>query len=364
MAVAPSFQDFYDVILAEFQARRPDLLVAEGDVTDAMISGGGAANDLVLRFAAMAFRETFMDGAMGDALTALVDDRLGIQRNPATAAQGVVAFTRPFDAGSEPAGTILAGTVVATGYDVNGETVEFGTDIDLIFGLGVLGPLSVDVTAGDTGRTGNAIAGSIVRIVDTIPFDSTFTVTNALACAGGNAEESDVDLRRRAKSFWTTLRRGTLGALEQGAREVDSVRVAIATEDLATGIVMVRIADSDGNSTVQMVSDVETELEDWRCGGVPITVLGGTQLTQAVTVAIAQHKDGFDVTARTPDIQDAVGSRMEKLRVGEVLYLDSLIAAIIAVAPDDIWDVNITVPSGDVTPGAGQAIRAGTVTVS
>jgi hypothetical protein len=70
-----------------------------------------AMADVVLRYAAQAFRDTFIDGAAGDALTALVDDHYNIQRDPATSsAVGDRAFARTSGGAG---GTIAAGTTIA-----------------------------------------------------------------------------------------------------------------------------------------------------------------------------------------------------------------------------------------------------------
>ena len=364
MPVAPSFADLYSTGLAEMQSRRSDLTVYTGDVTDVFLNAGAAMVDLAVRFDAKAFRETFLDGASGDELTTVVLDHLNLPRSAATAAQSTVAFSRPLVGGAEPAGTILAGSVVATEFDANGNEIQFTTDANIIFALGVLGPLSIGVTAVETGREGNVSVGTVTRIVDTPSFDSSFTVTNTALAGGGNAEESDEEYRERARSFFGTLRRGTIAALEFGALEVASVRVATVTEDAATGITTVTVTDSDGNSTAQMVSDVVTNLELWRAAGSVVVVAGGTVLSQGITVVISDFKDGYIVAANLTIISDAVTARMAKLKAGETLFLDAIIAAIIATAPDQIFNVTFSVPSGDVPAASGQVIRAGAISVS
>ncbi len=94
VTVAPSFNDLLDQGLAEAQSRRPDLSFAEGDITEAMLHASGTMADASIRFAGMKFRETFLDGASGQALDTLVSDRYGLNRHPATAAQVSVTFTR------------------------------------------------------------------------------------------------------------------------------------------------------------------------------------------------------------------------------------------------------------------------------
>lgn len=369
MPVAPSFQDLLDVGKAEAQSRRPGLGYNEGDITVAQNHGAAAMVDALIRLGAQLFKATFIDGATGDDLTALVDDHLNIQRAAASQAQATVAFTRTSGGAG---GTIDAGTTVATEHDSDGATVEFITDSDIIVPAAGNGPFNIGVTAVLSGRDGNVAASTITRIVDTL-FDDTFSVTNAAVAAGGNEEESDEDLRERARSFYTTLRRGTLAALEYGAKQVTSVVTASALEDLDTGEVSVRVGDSDGNSSAQMIADVEEELENWRCAGTDVTVLGGTQVLVDMAITLDDVTAGFDIDEAEAVIVDAVEVRISRLKPGETLFLDSIIAQIIAVYPDNINDVGFTsitlTPGGaqsiqDIVPSAAQVLRPGTITVS
>ncbi len=370
MAVAPSFQDFLDVGTAELQARRSDLLVSDGDVTLAMVHAAAAMSDAVLRFAAQSFKDTFVDGARGDALTALVDDHYNIQRVPATAAQVTVSFSRT-SAGA--AGTIPAGTTVATAFDANGNQIQFTTDGAIAVGSGLNGPFDIVATATETGTDTNVIPTAIDSVVDQPTFDPTFAVTNTASAAGGNDAESDIDLRERARSFFSTLRRGTLAALEFGALTVPEVRVAVAVENTNTGEVTMRVTDADGNSTAQMIEDVLLALEDYRCAGSSVLVVGGTKLLTSLEVKVTDFRVGYSVAAAAADIQAAIEARLNKLRVGETLYLDMIVASAIAVSPDDIYNVTVNSitlnpggvqPIADVVPGAAEVIRADSVVVS
>lgn len=366
MPVAPSFQDLLAQGQGEAEFRRPDLAFLDGDVSLAQLHAGAAMADAIIRFGAQAFKETFLDGAKGDALTALVKDHLNLDRQLATQAQATVEFTRTSGGAG---GTIPQGTVVATQFDADGKEVQFSTDADFIVGVGLNGPFSVAVTAVNTGRDGNVAAGTIERIVDSL-FDTTFSVTNPDVAGGGNNEESDESLRERARAFFTTLRRGTLAALEFGAKLVPTVRVATAIEDEDTGLTTLIVSDSDGNSTAQMIDDVIIELENWRAAGSVINVTGGVQVVVDLELTLTVRA-GYSVAAANDLLEAAVQNRMDKLVAQETLYLDSIIAAVIAVAPDDIFDVAFDaitvdgVPQGtpaNVVPTIGQVIRLGTVT--
>ena len=362
MPVAPSPQDLLDQLIAEATARNSKLLFREGDITLAQAHGAQAMADAVLRYAAQAFRDTFIDGAKGDALTALVDDHLNLQRSQATKAQVPVAFTRT---SSGAAGSIPIGTVVATVQDADGSQVRYLTDAAIAVPITNNGPFAITATAEAAGRDGNVDAATITRIVDTL-FDSTFTVTNAAMAAGGNEEESDDELKRRARTFWVTLRGGTLAALEFGALTVASVRIAKATED-ADGITTLVVTDSDGNSNALMVANVEAAIEAWRAAGSVVTVIGGTRYLVDVAATLVL-RDGVDATVLSPTVIDAITGFMRKLVQGETMYEDGLTAVALNVDPDGIRAVsfifNAGALTGDITPGTAQVIRPGTITAA
>lgn len=368
MPIAPSFADLIAQGEAELLARRPDLALNDGDITEADLHASGAMADAVMRYAALAFKETFLDGAEGDALTLLVNDHLGLVREAATAAQVTLLFIRTSGGAG---GTIAAGTTVATQHDASGKQVRFTTDTPVVVGAAANGPFSVVATATVTGRNGNADADTVTKIVDTL-FDNTFAVDNPDAAAGGNDAESDEELRRRAKSFFLTLRRGTLAALEFGAMQVASVRVATASEDVSTGLVTVLVGDVDGQSTAQMIEDVEFELENWRAAGTSVTVLGASRVIVVLELVLTV-RDGFDVAAAAPAIENAVIARGAKQRGGQTLTLDTIISAVIGTFPDDISKVDFTsvtvngtaqVTPADITATASQVLRITSVTVT
>lgn len=364
--VAPSFQDLVDLGQSEAQSRRPDMPFLEGDFSLAQLHAVGAMADHTVGFAARKFRDTFLDGAHETALEELGEDRTGQKRHPATKAQGTgIQFTRT---DTSNGGTIDAGTRVATDFTVDGKQVVFLTDDPIVVGIGQAGPFAVNVTAEIEGRDGNVLAGKVVKILDTL-FNSTFTVTNPTATAGGNELETEDAYRKRVRDWYRTLRRGTLAALEFGAKVVPSVRVAVATDDEITGLVAVYVSDEDGQSTLQMIADVTAELENWRGAGPLTQVFGSEPLAANVTIQIVKLRTGssYSAAAGAATIVSAVQTRIKKLRDGEGLYNDMIVAAVISTAPDDILNVTVTingVEHGDLIPAAGKVVRPGTITVT
>lgn len=363
---APTWQEYYDIGKAEAIIRRPDLVFQEGDISEMYMAAAAAMADRLTGYAALSFRNTYLDGATGDALAELVDDHWNLQPIAAVKAVGQVTFNRVSAAAG--AGTIALGTTVATQKDANGKEVQYVTDSAVSYGASETGAKSVNVTAKVAGTSGNVAAGKVTRIVTTL-WDTTFTVTNSATIAGGADAETDEDLRERVRNLPTTLRKATLAALEYGALQVVTVKRARAVEEvgvdgLKTGIVSVYVTDADGNSNGAMTTAVQAELENWRAAGIIVNAVGGSIFTQNVAVTLTV-KTGVDVNALITNIQSAVTEGIKKLKIGETLYKGYIEQLVRNVAPTDIVSVNVTVPGTDTAPAtANQIIRAGTVTVS
>jgi uncharacterized phage protein gp47/JayE len=354
---APTIADLVEQGRAELLDRRPDLDALPGDITDFLLHAGAAGGDRVLLYAAQRVAATFLDTAEGDDLTALVEDRYGFSREPATAAIGAVEFTAP---GGPTSGTITAGFRVATVADpVTGAFTEYTTDVNLTF-TAEAGPKSVAVTATTAGAATNATTGTVIRTLDAT-FD-TFTVTNPERMAGGNEEETDEELRARARAFFPNQRRGTADALVVGALQVPSVRKATVFDD-GTGLITVYVADSEGASNLEMIQLVETELETWRAAGVVVQVSGSTPVPQNITLVLTVRA-GVSTVAIADAVEAAVTAFVNRLQSGETLYRQAVSSAAQAVNPDDILTVVVTLPVADIVPQPNEVIRAGVVGVA
>lgn len=338
---APSASDLLSLFITEVQTRRPDLAFLDGDVSEAMGYGAVAMADAIIGWASVQIRNLFFGGAVGEDLDTIIMDRLGLAREPASRAYGEVTFTR----GSGPAGnagTIAAGTQIGTAIAADETRNIVTTDTDLSIPTGP-GTWTVGVTASDYGRNGNCQSGTLRQIIDQVlGGDSTLTVDNAEEIAGGNDSQSDEDYAAAARQLWLTMVRGTLSALETGALTVSTVRVAIATENLATGISTVSVSDADGNSNGRMLYDVAKALEEWRAAGALVNEAGGVRADLRLTISIDEYERGFDVAAAAEAIQAAVTNRVNQLRVGQDLTFDSLTAAVMQPFGTSITEVSFS----------------------
>jgi hypothetical protein len=373
---APSFDDLMTIGKAEAILKRPSLGVRIGDISEMLISAAAAMADRLIGWFASRIAATYLDGATGDDLTQLAADHWAIQRRAATQAVSTVTFNRASATATTQSFPI--GTIVATQRDSQGNDIQFTTLQAASWGPSVNGSVTVNIQAVVPGTIGNLSGASLItRIVSTPPAGGTYTITASAQPAGGSEDETDTELRDRVRLYPSTLRRGTIGALEYGAKSTSSISIAKASavQD-TTGLVTVYVSDASGNSTGitkvvgplttddgTMTAKVAVELYNWACAGALVNVSGGAIQTVNITVAIAV-KLGVDITQLITNIQNSVSARVGRLNIGETLYLSEIINAVKAVDPDNIVNVTVVSPVVDTVPTTpGNIIRPGTVTV-
>lgn len=348
--MAEAWQDFYDLGKATLQTRRPKLVVEEGDVSDAIIAGAASMATALIAYANRKFRATFLDGAEESDLTDRARDR-GVERDTGSESIGTLTLTR-VSAGLG-AGTITAGSRVATEPDETGSFQSFTLDTDAVFGALDL-TKTVQATCSVIGKVGNVAEDTIVRFIDDI-FDPSILPSNADRFTGGYEMESDEDLRDRVRGFFLTQARGTIDALEFGARQVPGVdRVTITVDD--SGVVTMFVADAEGNSNDALVTAVEVEIEHWRDAADIVYVTGGVIVLQAIDLTITV-KTGVDINAMLDRIRQAVISRVGRLDPGEILYRDMISAAVRDVDREAIKGVTVVTPAANVDPEQNELIR-------
>lgn len=346
----PAWQDLYDVGKATLQARRPSLVVEEGDVSDAIIAGTATCGSSIIAYANRRFKACFLDGAHGADLTALAFDR-GVTRDTGSEAIGTYTISRPTV--GLGAGTIVEGTRVATEPDDTGAFATYTLDEDVVFGALDL-TKDVQATCTAVGKIGNVAEDQILRFLDNV-FDPSLVISNDERFVGGIEEESDAELRDRVRGFFLTQARGTIDALIFGSRQVPGVdRVTVVVDD--SGLITVYVADAEGNSNAAMVAAVALELESWRDAADLLYVTGGVILSVSVDLTLTV-KSNTQVATLLDRVRQAVVSRLSLLNPGETLYRDMISAAVREVDKDAILSVQIVTPAANLTPETNELIR-------
>jgi uncharacterized phage protein gp47/JayE len=189
-----------------------------GSVTRTLAEAIGREIATVYQQVNEAYKAGFVDTASGTSLD-LVVSILGVERKTKDFAQGLVTFFR--DETSIGAITIVAGTLLVAGTP---ERPQFETTETRTLQAGAA-RINVPVRATQEfkGEVGRVDAGAISDLV--VLHEGIARVTNIDATFLGGADETDDELRIRAKAALRALSKGTIAALEQAVREQRGPRV-------------------------------------------------------------------------------------------------------------------------------------------
>lgn len=340
-----------DPALVDFEGTDVNLFVGSMSFVAASLS-----RQLADRISAL-----FLDGADGEDLDRYAFDRYQQFRKGAAPAVGRARFFRASSAaglGSIPIGTKV---VSLTG-------IEYVTTTQASFAAGQLGdPVNgpfANVRAVQAGKDFQVGANQIRRFDNVgLLFDASLQVNNDLPTAGGENVEEDGDFRERVRDFWNTARRGTLSAIEFGARTVPGVVSAQAVEALtSTGqparVVNLFIADSSGVASAAMGAAVSVALLEYRAAGIAVIISTSIPLIvdikqQLVFVA------GVDTAVLTENIRAAEFEFVNSLPVNGPLYRAALFSLLQRFASDGliVKESSIIEPAGDIVPPPGRTLR-------
>jgi uncharacterized phage protein gp47/JayE len=328
--------------------------VVGSDVNIYVGSASHVAYALVLQLA-YAVNRLLLDGAEREDLDRYAYDRYQLARKGASPALGTVTFTR---------------TGVAAG------SVASGTRLRTPSGVEYITTSTVTFTASDSTKPGSVRAvqaGKLTQVGKNqiqffankaAIFDSTMTVNNDNPSAGGEDVEDDDTFRERIRGFWTTARRGTLGAIEYGALQVPGVVSAQASESLTYNgdparVVNLYIADSSGVASDALAQLVRSNLFDFRAAGIAVIVYNS--LPQIINVTLTlKFNAGTDTDTLSELIRVAIVEYINSLPVNATLSKGALYSVLQRFVPDGliVSDTSIVQPTGDLVPDVGTTLRA------
>lgn len=368
-----TFADLFRICRDEVLSRNAKLSLEaverEGSDANAMLAACAAAGDEVVAQLIDVTAGQFLDSATGQALDRLVFDRYALVRKPAAPALGSVEFSTT--AANPSAFSIPIGTALQTA-----DGVQFVTIAGATFPASSVGPVVVAVRSTLAGLNQQAKAGTITSVVSAIagsPAD--LAVTNTLATSGADDAEADSALRDRARQFFTTARRGTLAALEQGALAVAGVRRAKAVEVIdvlgrPARLVQLIIADAFTDALVDqqtspasyqtqsqvLASTVFAGLSDVRAAGVFVQVMVAQVVIQPIVLRL-RFAAGADADLAALVARATVVAKVNELRPGATLARADLVEALRGVTGLEVLGDEVASPAGDVIPQALQVIR-------
>lgn len=385
-------QELYDQFIAELQSQAPDITdTNEGSVVDILAGVFSFAVSELGQITVDEFRKTFFDTAHGPEVTGANDDLEDLAvdhfgdsfaRPGASKATGTVTFSRPnTDAGNV---VINAGTIVKTQPNASGVAQRFETISSVTM---TTTSISASVRAVTAGTAGNILASKCV-VIETALTDSSVTVTNASAFAGGAAEESDAEYRETIRNLIETLRGATKAAIEAKALTVDGVVEATVLEvekpviewDIGGSNTVgdyfripyatLYIADSNGTASQALIDDVEAAIDLVRACGVRVFVEGASPITINWTASITLNPGGPNYSTLVSDPQQIIDSMTQYiagLAIGSDFDILTAEVAIMAIwgpsGTNDLTDFNTSIPSGNISVDVDEKPIPGTVEV-
>lgn len=357
MADLPTRLDLYERgrLYVRTHAKKIDPASVDVDGSDANVFVGLVSwiGDVITRQLAEQINAHLLDGADGDDLTRHVLDVYRLVPKGAAPAIGNVVFSRATAANG--AGKIDTGTKLLTLAGV-----EYITTTPAFF-TATSTTATASVRAVSAGKSYQVGANAIRKFART-PFDPTISVTNPATTAGGEEAESPDVFREAARDYWAAARRGTISAIEFGATRVAGVSSALAVEVTSNGapakLVELFIADSSGVSSTELATKVQTELGNWRAGGIQVIIQGS--IPQIVQVSLAlSFSAGVDNAAVTQQVLTAILEYINSLGVGQPLLRNDLGAVLARFRSAGLipTEGSIVVPTGDLYPDSGKTLR-------
>ncbi len=364
MANLPTRADLFQVGADEFFARSearppgtrvsPEEVFTEGSDVNMLVAAAASMGEEVVSRTARRQAALLVRSAEREDLDRLVSDRFSptLARLEASAAlvdlvllssTGAAAKTFPVDTRIRTQGaveyrTLVAGSIIAGG-----------------------GVVTIRSQAIETGPAGNVLDGTITQLVLQ---DPEVSVTNPERAAGGDDIEPDSRLRERARDFFTAARRGTLAAIEFGARTVPGVQLATAVEEVdgsgdPTGRVSLFISDVSGAGNVALADLVRDRLVEFRAAGIIVDVFGATPRFETITFLL-RFETGIDSTIAFDQVRSRTIASVNALAPQRTLERSLLFEAARSVEGVIVLTDAVQVPVGDVVPAVGEVIRTRT----
>ncbi|HHH29099.1 MAG TPA: hypothetical protein ENK57_12250 [Polyangiaceae bacterium] len=354
---ADLFQTGADELFARSTVRPPGTRVSpeevftEGSDVNMLIAAASSMGEEVVARTAARLAALLVRSAEREDLDRLVSDRFSptLARLEASAALVDLVFTAASGAAAK---TFPVDTRVRTPQAIEYRTLVAGS---IPAGGGVV---TIRAQAIETGPAGNVLSGTITQLVAQ---DPEVSVTNPERAAGGDDREPDRRLRARARDFFTAARRGTLAAIEFGARTVSGIRLATAVEEIdtsgdPTGRVSLFISDAAGAGNAALAEQVRNALLEFRAAGIVVDVFAATPRFEAITFRL-RFDTGIDSTIAFDQVRSRTIANVNALAPQKTLERALLFQSARQVEGVIVLDDAIVVPVGDIVPASGEVIR-------
>lgn len=327
--------------------------IRPGSVVRTMVEAILAEQDIQYYQISQIFQGMDIDSAVGDDLDRLIKI-LGVVRKGATACVTNLTFGRSSPLAFDV--PIPYGSVVSTYSDNSGGTIEFiVNEEEAVLPAGQLS-IQVQCRAKEPGII--YVPMNTVAIMNK-PIMNIEYVNNDENIYGGSEQEDDNELRLRSKNVFSSLGKGTCGAIETAVMAIDGVQDVVCL-DCARGVgtadvIIVTATIPPPQALTEQIADT---VETTKAAGIDVQITYPTTFTIDVSITVT------NTNANADTIGNAIVEYMSALGVAETLIINQLERAVLNACINRDADIKVNSPSANVTPGGTQIIRCGTVTIN
>jgi uncharacterized phage protein gp47/JayE len=309
--------------------------------------------------------------ALKVAILTSVYNSFGFPRKAGSQAAGKLEFKRATSATQDY--SIEIGTkVVLDG--INFETISAGNIL-----TGNTSSGQIDAIASKIGEDGNIDVGAIDTLIGQGSFvtqpEGIESATNPVAFAGGTGQESDASRIERFNTFINSLARAQVSGLIAGTLTVEGIVSASVVENFpSNGWNTIYADDGSGILTAakraeieKVINGDETDFENfpgYRAAGITVQVLAPVVQNENFTLDIKVLDSSLaDPSELETTAQTTLETYVNTLRLGQDVIL-SEITKQIKNANSEIYDIEYTLPTANITITSEKIARTGTVTVT
>lgn len=372
MADFPSYQDLFRVARDEMLARNTqitkDAIDRRGTDANAIVAGAAAVGDEDIGQLARVQGDLFLDSAKGSKLDRLIIDRYNLYRKPA--APGFTSASFSTSVGAPVSFAIPGGSRFQTS-----DGRQWITLVDGSFPQGSVGPINIAVRSVQAGISQQIKAGQLTNILDVPPGSpGDLKVTNLTASTGADDREEDDDYRNRARNYFVTARRGTLGAIQNAALSIPGVRRASVFETIdgqarPARVVELIVADAyvdalvgtsyppayDTQSQV-FAAFVSSQLDEARAAGIYVSTKVGQVVMLPIQLALT-FRAGADVDVAAFQARSLIVGYVNSLAPGQIFSRVTAATVLQSVQGLQVSGNEVLSPAGNVVPQTLQVLR-------
>lgn len=194
--------------------------------------------------------------------------------------------------------------------------------------------INVRVVSTATGADQNVLANQLTVFTSSVSGPD--KVTNLQPFTNGTDQEEDADYRVRFIPWINSRRLGTVDALISAVLELKTkVTVAVIENyDIngtpVKGLVTVIVDDGTGDPPQSLIDEAQAACEKVRAAGIQVRVYGPTKVMAVIGLTLTIDPD-FDDDEVKAAVKAAVINYVNTLKMGETLYLSSIIPVVKAV---------------------------------